>query len=79
MGTDPRNNSDYYMVLSFLHSASMREHAKYLGGRKSPPPPTDRNNEGGQNIRRTTEGRSETAGSGGAEERVNLGNKVETL
>ena len=31
---DPRHNKDYYMVLSCLHSASEREHTKYLTGRK---------------------------------------------
>ena len=39
---DPRHNSDHYMVLGCLHSASLKEHARYLGGRKRPPlcPPT---------------------------------------
>ena len=39
---DPRNNSDHYMVLGFLHSAPLMEHARYLGGRKQLPllPPT---------------------------------------
>ena len=42
---DPRHNSDRYMVLGCLHSASLREHARYLGGRKRlplrpPPAPT---------------------------------------
>ena len=38
----PRHNSDHYMVLGCLHSASLREHAKYLGGSKRLPlrPPT---------------------------------------
>ena len=40
---DPRHNSDHYMVLCCLHSASLREHTRYLRGRKRPPPlPTDR-------------------------------------
>ena len=34
---DPRHNSDHYMVLGCLHSAPLREHARYLGGRKRPP------------------------------------------
>ena len=34
---DPRHNSDHYMVLGCLHSAPVREHASYLGGRKRPP------------------------------------------
>ena len=39
---DPRHNSDHYMVLGCLHSASLREHSRYLGGRKRLPlrPPT---------------------------------------
>ena len=31
---DPMHNSDHYMVLGCLHSASLKEHARYLGGRK---------------------------------------------
>ena len=31
---DPRHNSDHYMVLGCLHSAPLREHARYLRGRK---------------------------------------------
>ena len=31
---DPRHNSDHYMVMGCLHSAPLREHARYLGGRK---------------------------------------------
>ena len=40
---DPRHNSDHYMVLGFLHSASLTEHTRYLGGRKKLPlrPPTE--------------------------------------
>ena len=40
---DPRHNSDHYMVLGCLHSASLKEHARYLRGRKKPPlrPPTE--------------------------------------
>ena len=39
---DPMHNSDHYMVMGFLHSAPLKEHARYLGGRKRPPlcPPT---------------------------------------
>ena len=33
----PRNNSDHYLVLGCLHSASPKEHMRYLGGRKRPP------------------------------------------
>ena len=33
----PRHNSDHYMVLGFLHSASLKEHARCLGGRKRIP------------------------------------------
>ena len=29
---EPRHNSDHYMVLGYVHSASLREHARYLGG-----------------------------------------------
>ena len=38
----PRHNSDHYMVLSCLPSASLTEHNRYLGGRKKWPlrPPT---------------------------------------
>ena len=39
---DPRHNSDHYMVLGCLRSIPLREHSRYLGGRKRPPlrPPT---------------------------------------
>ena len=39
---DPRHNSDHYMVLGCLNIASLRDHARYLGGSKHPPllPPT---------------------------------------
>ena len=39
---DPRHNSDHYMVLGCLHSASLRENARCLGGCKRLPlrPPT---------------------------------------
>ena len=32
---DPMHNSDHYMVLGCLHSASLKEHARYIGGRKN--------------------------------------------
>ena len=40
---NPRHNSDHYMVLGFLRSAPLREHSRYLRGRKRIPlrPPTD--------------------------------------
>ena len=40
---DPRHKSYHYMVLGCLHSASLKEHARYLGGRKrlSLCPPTE--------------------------------------
>ena len=40
---DPRYNLDHYMVLGCLHSAPLRDHDRYLGGRKRNPllPPTD--------------------------------------
>ena len=34
---DPRHNSDHYLVLGCLHSASLKEHTRYLGGRKKLP------------------------------------------
>ena len=34
---DPRHHSDHYTVLGCLHSAHLREHARYLGGRKRLP------------------------------------------
>ena len=34
---DPRHNSDHYMVLGCLHSASLKEHTIYLGGRNNLP------------------------------------------
>ena len=39
---DPRHNSDHYLVLGCLHSASLQEHTRYLRGRKKLPlfPPT---------------------------------------
>ena len=33
-GRDTRHNSDHYMVLGFLHSASLKGNVRYLGGRK---------------------------------------------
>ena len=43
-----RHNSDHYMVLGCLHSAPLREHARYLGGLQAPhPPPTNHPDEGG--------------------------------
>ena len=40
---DPRHNSDHYLVLCCLHSASLKEHMRYLEGRKKIPlrPPTE--------------------------------------
>ena len=40
---DPRHNSNHYMVLGCLHSASLTEHKQYLRGRKKLPlkPPTE--------------------------------------
>ena len=34
---DPRHNSDHYLVLGCLHSASLKEHMWYLGGWKKIP------------------------------------------
>ena len=34
---DPRHNPYNYMVLGFLHSAPLREHVRYLGGRNRIP------------------------------------------
>ena len=34
---DPRHNSNYYMVLCCLHSASLADHKRYLGRRKKLP------------------------------------------
>ena len=34
---DPRHNSDHYMFLGCLRSAPLREHSRYLGGRKRLP------------------------------------------
>ena len=34
---DPRHKSDHYMILGYVHSASLREHVRYLGGSKRPP------------------------------------------
>ena len=42
------------------------------------PPTTNRTDEEGHNLRRLTKGRSETAGSGSSEERMDLGDNVET-
>ena len=40
---DPRHNSEHYMVLGFLHSASLTEHKRCLGGWKKLPlkPPNE--------------------------------------
>ena len=39
---DPRHNSDQYMVLGCLRRDPLREHSRYIRGRKQPPlrPPT---------------------------------------
>ena len=34
---DSRHNTDHYMVMGCLHSAYLKEHAQYLGGRKKLP------------------------------------------
>ena len=34
---DFRHNSDHYMVLGCLHIASLKDHTRYLGGRKCLP------------------------------------------
>ena len=34
---DPRHNSDHYLVLGRLHSASLKERSRYLGERKKLP------------------------------------------
>ena len=34
---DPGHNSDHYLVLGCLHSAYLKDHTHYLGGRKKPP------------------------------------------
>ena len=46
---DPRHNTDHYMVLVCLRSATDREHAKYLTGRKKLPlwPPAEPTREDG--------------------------------
>ena len=46
---DPRHNSDHYMVLGCLPSASLTENKQYLGGRKKLPlkPPTEPTREDG--------------------------------
>ena len=63
----PRHSSDHYLVLGCLYSASLKEHTRYLGGRKNPPPPptTNSDNEGEKCFRSPTEGSPETAGAGG--------------
>ena len=45
----PSNNSDHYMVLGCLHRSPLREHSRYLGGRRRLPfrPPTDLTREDG--------------------------------
>ena len=35
---NPRHNSDHYMVLGCVHSASLQENARYLGGGACSPP-----------------------------------------
>ena len=34
---DPRHNSDHYVVLGCLHSAPLRDHARYFGGHNQIP------------------------------------------
>ena len=34
---DPRHNSYHYLVIGCLHIASLKEHSRYLGGRKKLP------------------------------------------
>ena len=53
---DPRHNSDHYMVLSCLPSASLMEHKRHLGGRKKwllrPPTNPTQKDEAFANLRR---------------------------
>ena len=53
---DPRHNSDHYMMLGCLPSASLAEHKKYLGGRKNlplrPPKEPTREDDGFTALRR---------------------------
>ena len=76
---DSMHKSYHYMVLGCLHSASLREHARYFGGRKSPPPPpTDQTDKGVKNFCGPMEGRSETTGLGSAGEHVGPRDNVDT-
>ena len=63
---DPRHNSDHYIVMGCLHRSSLKEHTRYLGGRKRLPlrPPTEPT-------------REDTIFSVSAEERMNLGDNVD--
>ena len=67
----PRNNSDHYMILGCLHSASLREKRKWLSLRPHNP------DKGGWNLRGPTEGRPKAEGTGPEEKRVDLGGHVE--
>ena len=67
------------MVLGCVQSASLKDHTRYLGGRKRlPPPSTDQTDKGGHNVRGPTKGCSETVGLGSVEEHMDLGDNLET-
>ena len=76
---DPRHNSDHYMVLGCLPSASLKEHNRYLGGEEEvATEATGETNTGGQSICGPTEGCPKSEGARGETERVNIGGDVET-
>ena len=76
---DPRHNSDHYMVLGFLTSASLTEHKRYLGGvQEVTSEAAEGANKGGRRICVPAEGRHESEGARGETERVDLEGDVET-
>ena len=76
---DPRHNSEHYMVMGCLRSDPLKEHSRYLVGRKPPlPPTTDLPRKEGWNICSPPEGRLKVSGTGREEKRLDIRGHMET-
>ena len=76
---DPRHNSDHYMVLGCLPSASLTNHKQYLGGPEEVAIEASNGaNERGRCICGPTEGRPKSEGERGEIKLVDLDRDVET-
>ena len=76
---DPMHNSEHYMVMGCLRSDPLKEHSRYLVGRKPPlPPTTDLPRKEGWNICSPPEGRLKVSGTGREEKRLDIRGHMET-